>query len=244
MIIRLANNMPRSTSKTSNVGGSDDHWWSDDLFLRIFHEFDILPDNAIPQRCKCHQMAVWSYWLIFTRQMELVIWSLLVISIFFLFMRVCAISISNSSSFFSSFWKAYNTHIWLCHLSSILWMPGRCYLCGLSAMRIFLFTSLFHISFLTSYQLCFLFILSSFPINITWFPDQSSSWEEINGFDVSIPACSERRRETGRDRGQSFFFLSPRRVHLPTSANTFCILCISPSCLVQCRLNWLWVLPH
>lgn len=69
--------MPRSTSRTSSIGGSDDHWWSDDLFLSIFYEFGILPDSAIPQRCKVHQ------WLLeaidFTRQMELVIWSLLVI---------------------------------------------------------------------------------------------------------------------------------------------------------------------
>lgn len=34
------------------------------------HEFDYSP-NAIPQRCKCHQMAVWS--LIFPGKMELVI---------------------------------------------------------------------------------------------------------------------------------------------------------------------------
>ena len=123
--------------------------------------------------------------------------------------------------------------------------PGVVYLCGLSAMRTFLFTSLFHFSFLNFLTL---FFSSSFSFSLLFQPilhdyqtKVAHEKKYINRLTCRSlhSACSERRRETGRDRGRSFF-LSPRPVYLPTSANIFCILCIPPqSCLVQCKLNWL-----
>lgn len=182
--------MPRSTSRTSDIRGSDDHWWSDDLFLSIFYEFGILPDSAIPQRCKVHQWPLEA--IDFTRQMELVIWFLFPIGVFFLV---------------SFFWWASDTPILTWLLLSYPFSFGyfwRYLLRWVPVTRILFDIFILHLHFFISL------------INTMCFSVPSSSWRDKNlkSIDMPILAYPELRFLYTGNTSNQFYELPPTTRHL------------------------------